>query len=140
MRWSRLLPLCLLALFSFCLQAQIMPDFSDAVDPGELDAIEIFRQIDTASAHRVPVVLNSLETDFIQAQDLTVETYYQKSDTHHLLQLSKFRMPVTHLLVMVEGIGKTYFRISDGVCTITTMYQKSSDRLDHLLLDRNCTL
>lgn len=140
MRCSRFPMLCLCLLYGVCLSAQSLPNFNDAVDPANLDAADIFFQLDTVASHRRPLSLAGVGKEFGSREPLFVETFYQKSAEHQLLQLTKFTLPLDRLYAMVEGLGKTYFRISDGVCTIVLEYVNQDTKSGQSSFRKDCLL
>jgi hypothetical protein len=140
MRWSRIPLLCLLILVGIKLDAQNIPDFTDAVDPLELNTPEIWLQLDTVVQHRTAISLSGVVQEFARGEKLFIETYYQKSVHHKLLKLAEYTLPIDHLYGLVEGTGKTYYRISDGVCTVILEYANFNNQVDKSLLNKDCLL
>ena len=140
MRWSRFPLLCLWSVLCVGLTAQSLPNFSDAVDPAILHASDIIFQLDTVASHRRPFFLGTVSQEFGSADELLVETFYQKSAEHQLLRLAKYTLPIERLYTMIEGLGKTYFRISDGTCTVVLEYVNHDKTSGQSFFRKDCLL
>lgn len=140
MRWSRLPLLCLWSLLCVGLTAQSLPNFNDAVDPADLTSIDITYQLDTVAAHRRPYSLANISQEFDTQNQVVLETFYQKSTQHQLLRLAQITIPLDHLYSMIEGLGKTYFRISDGTCTVILEYNNQATKPGQSFFRKECLL
>ena len=127
-RWSRVPPVLAFICMAFHTVGQSLPAFEDAIDPVSLDYDEIYQHLDTTTGHRQPFSLSYLDREFPAGEILTIESYFQKSPDHHLLRLSQNSIVNNRLYVMAEGWGATYFKISDGHCTIIQTTLNNSDQ------------
>ncbi len=120
--------------------AQIGKDLDHSVDPASLSIPELYDQLDTVALHRVPVNITNLLQHFPAGSPLQMETFYQKSEHHSLLRLSKGSlMRGDRSYVYSEGMGNTYLRISDGQCfSVVAMSNEMVDQLSVEMSDLKC--
>ena len=113
-------PVISIALVLWCQTAvaQNKVDLSKSIDPSTLTPEVLASQVDTSNQHRQSIGLSSLRSEFPTAAVVSVETFYQKSSEHMLLELSKGQVPLHKTFVISEGLGTTYWRISDGHCWV----------------------
>ncbi len=102
-------------------------DLSQSIDPSTLSPEALAYQVDTTNLHRESIGLSSLQSDFPSASLVAVETFYQKSSKHLLLELSKGQVPLDKTFVISEGMGTTYWRISDGHCWVVLRFSTEEE-------------
>ena len=128
------------SLFAWCAssQAQESIDFSLSTNPSTLEPATLADQLDTTNLFRHTVPLQVLTADFPESLQLSIETYYQKSTRHHLLEMSKAIMPVKRTFLVSEGLGTTYWKVSDGQCWVVLQHQTTQSAQDLEVMDRGC--
>jgi hypothetical protein len=137
-KWSRLPPVCAFLCITVRCFCQQVPAFNQAIDPTTLDLESIYQHLDTIGSHRKAVRLHFLQNEFPDHSPLTIETFFQKSETHRLLRLSSYRIAPEQLFVMAEGWGNTYLKISDQHCTVVSALITGPNQDNLLLLDKKC--
>jgi hypothetical protein len=140
MKWIPVFLLCLMAGLPDHAEGQHLPDFSDAVDPADLDSDVVFFHLDTVRQYRKPVKLDFVRQEFAPDVPVELETFYQKSAHHTLLRLGKISFASANLYAMTEGPGNTFFKMTDGVCTVITRFTVDPTAPETTLLTRTCTL
>lgn len=140
MKWIPVFLLCLMAGLPGYVEGQHLPDFSEAVDPAELDPGAVFFHLDTARQYRKPVRLDFVRQEFAPDVPVEMETFYQKSAHHTLLRLGKISFTPANLFAMTEGSGHTFIKMTDGVCTVITRITVDPVAEKPAVLTRNCTL
>ena len=140
MRWP-VIPLLILGLLVKGSSAftQVEVDLRQSVDPSTLTADELTHQIDTTNKFRRTVPLSMLTNEFNANAEVDVETYYQKSDAHLLLEMSKGTVPIDRTFLVSEGRGTTWWKISDGICWILLTQSSFVNEDDQLVIEeRSC--
>ncbi len=120
------------------LRAQESIDFSRSISPGTLSSEVLSDQLDTTNLYRHTVALATVQDDFPNADRVSIETYYQKSGDHHLLELSKASMPIQRTYLVSEGLGTTYWKVSDGSCWVLLSQATTKTDQQLELMDRGC--
>jgi hypothetical protein len=137
-KWSRFPPICALLCITINCLCRQLPEFNQAIDPTELDLEHVYQHLDTITNHRKPVSLSFLEEEFPDHTTLSIETYFQKSESYKLLRLSSYRIVPGQLFVMAEGWGTTYLKISDQHCDVVSAIITGPFHSELLLLYRKC--
>ncbi len=82
-------------------------------------------QLDTSNDHRKVISLHFIKEEFGSDNPVSIQTFYQKSNAHDLLQMGRIPDTPSQLFGTTEGLGHTYFFISDGNCEMIVDFEKS---------------
>jgi hypothetical protein len=117
------------------------PTYLDkSIDPNGLELDILLDQLDTSNVFRLNIPLEIFSDEFDDNQLIKVESFYQKSGDHMLLNMGSIMVHLNNTFVESSGIGTTYFRISDGVCHIIFENFISSQEMEPAqeVLHRDC--
>lgn len=137
-RWSRVPPILFWLSLFLSGYGQSLPDFNQAINPIELGAAQIYEHLDTIKSHRKPALLGFLMEEFPGNSRLQMETFYQRSASHELLQLSSGQITTNTMYVTAEGWGTTYFVIADDYCRVIFTITTSDEVYQSQLHRRTC--
>ena len=120
------------------LHAQTYVDLTESIDPSSLAPAVLAKQVDTTNQYRQSFKLARLLSEFPDATEVFVETYYQRSADHLLLEMSKGRVTLKNTYLVSEGLGTTWWKLSDGHCWVVLAQLTFLDKKQLALVDRGC--
>ncbi len=105
------------------LEAQRLPDFTDAKDFDELSVDDLYDFINTQSHTPATIDLRYLQDEFPEANEITLTTFYREDVLHPLFRISKGVIPLHNNYLRVNRNGENYFHLSDGICDLFVYYK-----------------